>query len=357
MYRRPFRLVAALFVALFVLSRYAPALGGEAPGDAPAAPPTEAPADADADAEKITYETPEKVAIGVHLNDIQSIDLKTHSYAMDFYVWFRWKNPELDPATSMEIANPIEQWGLMVTPLYEEPEALEDGTLYQVLRVQGTFSKKLPLYNYPFDRQTLAIIIEDSVNDTTGIVYVPDSAEPSMNPSLQLPGYHVGTPGFNVANWHYNTNFGDPRTGADTTYSRATLNVPISRPPIAYSTKLFLPVLCVVLCATLMFLLSPTMVDSRVDVGITSLLTIVALQMTYSSDLPDVGYLMLMDKVYLLAYGFVIIGLAVVVHTTRMAENGKSDRAVVLHSRMLSLLSAVWVVSMGVLVTTAMGEG
>ena len=66
-----------------------------------------------------------------------------------------------------------------------------------------------------------------------------------------------------------------------------------------------------------MFLLAPTYVDARVDVGITSLLTIVALQMTFNQDLPDVGYLMLMDKVYLSSYGFVIFGLGVVVRTTR----------------------------------------
>ncbi len=363
MFRRRLRMVALVFVACFVLSRFSLAGDGTPPaaGALPAAPaaPTDAPAAGEPtpEGEEKVYETPEKVAIGVHLNDIQSIDLKTHSYAMDFYVWFRWQNPDLDPASSMEIANPIEQWGLMVTPLYEEAEKLEDGTLYQVLRIQGTFSKKLPLYNYPFDRQTLAIIFEDAVHDSTGVVYVPDSTEPSMNPSLQLPGYRVSSPRFNVDGFHYNTGFGDPRTAADTTYSRATLEVPISRPPIAYATKLFLPVLCVVLCATLMFLLSPSMVDSRVDVGITSLLTIVALQMTYSSDLPDVGYLMLMDKVYLLAYGFVIAGLGVVVHTTGMAEAGVMERALRLHKRSLAVLSVGWTVAMVMLVRAAMQEG
>ncbi|MCK6519664.1 hypothetical protein L6R46_31970, partial [Myxococcota bacterium] len=89
---------------------------------------------------EVVYETPERVKVGVHLSDIQTVDLMTHSYAMDFYVWFLWKNPDLDPASTMEIANPIEQWGLMVTPIYEEPEELPDGSLYQVLRVQGTFS-------------------------------------------------------------------------------------------------------------------------------------------------------------------------------------------------------------------------
>lgn len=305
---------------------------------------------------EVVYEVPEKVTVGVHLNDIQSIDLKTHSYQMDFYIWFRWKNPDLDPATSMEIANPFEQWGLMVTPLYEEPETLDDGSMYQVLRVQGSFSKKLPLYNYPFDRQELAVVFEDGVNDKSTVVYVPE-ATASMNPNIQLPGYRIESAAFNVMDWHYATGFGDPRTEANTQYSRATLSVPITRPPLAYSTKLFLPVGCVIVCAALMFLLGPALVDSRVDVGITSLLTIVALQMTYNDNLPDVGYLMLMDKIYLCAYLFVIAGLGMVVHTTRLHEAGKEAEAKALHGRSLGLLLLVWSAGMLVLIVGAVRAG
>jgi hypothetical protein len=106
-----------------------------------------------------------------------------------------------------------------------------------------------------------------------------------------------------------------------------------------------------------MFLLSPGMVDSRVDVGITSLLTIVALQMTYNDNLPDVGYLMLMDKIYLCAYLFVIAGLGMVVHTTRMFEAGQDAEARILHKRSLAGLLGVWGVAVSALVVSAMNAG
>ena len=341
----------------------AAAAGSKEAAGAPSAGGDEAPADGEdakdqggRGAEK-TCEKPEKVRMGVHLNDIQSIDLKSHSYVMDFYVWFRWMNPELDPAASMEIVNPTELWGLMITPIYKEPEELEDGSLYQVLRVQGTFSKKLPLFNYPFDRQTLVVMFEDGAHNSASLVYVPDEGTPTVNHVLKLPGYELGTSTFTVGGWNYPTTFGDPRASGDTSYSRATLAVPISRPPVAYATKLFLPVVCVILCAALMFLLSPNFADARVDVGITSLLTIVALQMTYNTDLPDVGYLMLMDKVYLLAYCFVIVGLGVVVHTTRQAERGNISGAMRIHRRVLALFAGTWAVAMVVLVTMAVRGG
>ena len=40
--------------------------------------------------DKITDE-PAKVVVGAYINDIQQLDFKSNNYAVDFYVWFRWK--------------------------------------------------------------------------------------------------------------------------------------------------------------------------------------------------------------------------------------------------------------------------
>ena len=97
----------------------AAAEGGAAEGEEaaePEAPPKNCP-------------VPDVVKVGAYINNIQNLDLKTHTYEFDFYVWFKWCNPDLDPATSMEFLNPSELWGLMATPNYEEPEELPDGSL------------------------------------------------------------------------------------------------------------------------------------------------------------------------------------------------------------------------------------
>jgi hypothetical protein len=304
-----------------------------------------------------TYDKPERVTVGLHLNDVQSIDLKSHSYAMDFYLWFRWSDPELDPSSSFELANPREQWGHVITPVYEEPIELEDGTLYQVVRFQGLLSRKLPLYNYPFDHQVLVAAIEDASLDNTELLYVVDADTPTMNPDILIPGYQLGVPTLTIETNAYGTRFGDPRAERDAVHSQARFTLPVSRPPVAYAAKLFLPVLAVVVCAALMFLLPPNLPEARVDVGITSLLTVVALQITYNDALPDVGYLMLMDEVYLLAYAFVILGLAVVVYTTRLAQTGEAERAVELHRRALIAVVTGWFAGMVVLVSSAVYTG
>ena len=307
----------------------------------------------------IEYEKPEKVKVGVYINDIQSLDIKSHSYELDIYIWFRWKNPELDPSAKMEILNPSELWGHIVNPTYEEPEVLPSGELYQVLRVQGRFSKKFLLYNYPYDKQNLEVRFEDTASSTDDVIYELDNNPVSINGKVQLPGYKVGTPTLRVEVHQYPTAFGDTRlqNNASEKYSSGIVEIPIARPMAPYTIKLLAPIFCVILCAALMFLLAPIYVDSRVDVGITSLLTVVALQMTFNQDLPDVGYLMLMDKIYLLSYLFVIGGLAVVVVTTRMVDTQKAEAATRLHRLSLIGLTSFYMVVSLLFVVQAALEG
>lgn len=290
--------------------------------------------------------TPDRVRIGAYVNNIQNLDLKTHTYEFDAYIWFKWCNPEINPAETMEFLNPSELWGLVVTPTYEAPEEFEDGTLYQVLRIQGKFNTKMPLYDYPFDLQNIGPIFEDNASDSRIMVYELDTEPVTINPDMTLPGYLLRAPVLKVGQAAYPTKFGDSRSEDKPSYARASLVVPLSRPLAAQMTLLFAPVGCVVICAALMFLLQPTLVDSRIGVGTTAMLTIVALQMTYNQELPDVGYLMLMDKIYLLSYLYVLGGLAVVMRTTPGGYKtldgdgvGTSRRALVLFSTLYAVAS------------------
>lgn len=297
---------------------------------------------------------PARVTVGAYLNDIQSLDLKLHSYAVDLYVWFRWTDPDLpSPATTMEFVNPSELWGHAQSASYEEPVTLPSGERYQVIRVQGRFSRKLPLDSYPFDRQTLTVTFEDGQREAAFLGYVPDPAGVVVNPDLVLPGYRMLPARLVISDYVYATGFGDTRHARANVYSRVVVEVPIARPVVSSMIKFLLPVLCVVLCAALMLTLRPSYVDARIGIGITALLTIVALQITTNDDLPNVDYLILMDKVYVMAYVYVISGLGVVVRTTRLIDGQGPERAEALQRRALVGLTGLFAVGFVLLVAHA----
>lgn len=299
---------------------------------------------------------PEKVIVGAYINDIQNIILQENAYEFDVYVWFRWKNPDLAPADTMEFMNPSELWGQMKNNLYEEPVKLDDGEFYQVVRVQGKFSRKMPLFNYPFDRQKLVAFFEDTVSETNALVYVADNPPVTVNPRLALTGFLFEKPIFRIENFQYPTTFGDPRNPKPVSYSRVHIELPIRRPVGAYFIKLLIPVFCVVLCSALMFLLG-SHIDARLGIGITSLLTVVALQLTTNQSLPEVSYLVLMDKLYIGAYIFIVASLAVVIYSTRLIDSNQTERAYRVDRKCLIWLLVLYFICNTIIVAQAMING
>lgn len=279
-------------------------------------------------AEEKPASAPQQVFVGAHINDIQEVDLQSHSYRMDLYIWFRWRDAAIDPSKTAELMNAFDPADHVRTPLYDEPQKMPDGSLYMIFREQGKFSSKFPLQHYPFDRQYLSVAMEDTVHPADEMVYVPDdraAAPASMNEGVRLPGFNIGAPELKVANFPYNTNFGDIGQPGTAAYSRAVFTVPIVRPWLATGIKAFLPVVLVLICTSLVFFVHPAYIEGRLGVAITALLTLVALQLTSASALPDVDYLLMSDKVYLLSYLFIIVTLMQVVRASRLVHAHKYD--------------------------------
>jgi hypothetical protein len=93
--------------------------------------------------------------------------------------------------------------------------------------------------------------------------------------------------------------------------------------------KTFGPILLIVICATLVFYINPHFVEGCIGLAITALLTLVALQFTAASSLPDADYFTMLDKLYMLSYGFIIASLLrVVVTSWQTAEGSIQDRTV-----------------------------
>src|SRR5688572_25173718 len=99
---------------------------------------------------------PQEALVGIHLQNVNDIDMKASLFTLDFYVWFRWKG-DIDPSTSFEFTNVVEKWGMTRDAIYPEPVQLADGSRYQCFHVQGKFNRKFDLRAYPLDDQHLPI--------------------------------------------------------------------------------------------------------------------------------------------------------------------------------------------------------
>jgi hypothetical protein len=118
----------------------------------------------------------------------------------------------------------------------------------------------------------------------------------------------------------------------------------VHRPKGTYALKLLLPLLLVALTASLALLVHPRYVEGRIGIGITALLTLVALQITSNSSLPEVDYLILLDKIYIASYAFVVLTMVMIVRNSWVDAEGDVAVAKAVDRKSLTWLMAIYFV-------------
>ena len=283
--------------------------------------------------------TAEVVTVGAYWVNIYGIDFQSNTCFVTAYVWFKWTG-ETDPTTTLEFANAVEEWQLKTTKSYVKPKTLPDGSKYQEMRVNGRFYQPYDLRQYPLDSQQIALYLEDSRRTVGEAVYVADTENAGLDASMIIPGWSVSSLTSQTFIHDYLTDFGDAFAGPEATrYTSLVYSVEIERDIDFFYWKLLFPLVIVLLTNWLALLLRPHWIDLRTGMPATALLTTVFLQVSYSSNLPELSYLVLMDKIYVLAYAMIIVTLLQIIwsnHRLRQDEHG------VVHSlRTLDVASAI----------------
>lgn len=288
--------------------------------------------------------TPEQVTVGVYVQNVQAVDLSTNSFSADFYIWLRWRNPDIDVPAGVEVQNVFENWALTKTEVYPEPRKQPDGSLVWLGRYQGNFNSPLSVSDYPFQNQTLRFVFEEAILNVEQLVYVPDKDPITVNPDITLAGYNFGKPRIAFDSHTYPTSFGDlESTPQDRTYTRVVVEIPVTSPVTSGIFKTVLPLLIVLVAAALGVIIPASYVDSKVNVPITALIALVAMQFGVSSALPEVGYLPMIDLIYLLAYTAVTAMLgSAVIGAWRLKQQGE-DAAMSLERRFTLWISVAFV--------------
>jgi hypothetical protein len=194
------------------------------------------------------------------------------------------------------------------------------------------------LIDYPLDRQQLTINIEDTSATVGTRDYVADTSQSGTDPNAVLPGWKITGSLLSVDDHLYGTDFGETgSSAAKRTYSSATFGLSIARPVTFFVWKLLLPLIIVVLLGGSVLLLHPSLIEVRIAAPATALLSLIFLQQGYSDTLPQIGSLVLLDKIYALAYGLIIFLMAAVIYTAYRFRTTGDDVSVMRLDRRLAV--------------------
>jgi len=256
--------------------------------------------------------------VGIYVNDIHGLDLKSSSYIVDFYIWFRWKG-ELDPS-NFEFLNGV-------LDLKEHPYHVDAGdTHYVSYHCRGQFHFIFDYRRYPLDAHALVMKMEDAVYESGQLRYIVDSDNLKNLPPVALAGWTCSEPNLTVRNHRYQTNFGDPTrtTGADSTYSQLFCSIGIARHSASIYIKTFLGAFIAVGIASTAFLFKPGEIDPRFAVGVAAIFAAVSSEFVAMSNLPEMPYMTMADKIHLFSLFMIFLSLLLSCLSLRFFREGRT---------------------------------
>lgn len=250
-------------------------------------------------------DSPAPVVIGSYVNQITNFSLRDNSVEVDFYVWFRWQDADLDPFATFELMN-----GRIEDRQLAERRRIGDWE-YAQGRVLARLNDQWNIRRFPLDSHEIRIEIEDSVLGTEGIIYEPDVENAAVREGIVIPGYRVASTGATQFVNTYATNYGNTElpSGNITHFSRYVQSISIERRGIGYFIKLFSTIFIAVLVGFLAFAMDPDQIDARLGLGVGSLFAAVASYFVISSQLPETDLVTLADKMNIAAIGMIFLTL------------------------------------------------
>jgi carbon starvation protein CstA len=152
----------------------------------------------------------------------------------------------------------------------------------------------------------------------------------------------------------YKSSFGE-ETGANrqsgAEVNRVNASIAIEREVFGFAVKNFLPLVCILVAVLVGYLVAPDVINPRVSIGVTALLTTSVLYQKMASDLPTVTYITAMDYVFFAFFAFCVtfLLLAVVTYETHKSKRQRLTKVLQRGGFALTLvglamtLSFVWV--------------
>jgi hypothetical protein len=271
------------------------------------------------------------VAVGLHILNIAEIDEVAQTFTIDAYLFERWKDPRLAytpenaddhlrryaagefwmPRVEMiNASSPRERFdtSFLVSP---------DGTVNYTERCKAALSAKFQLKRFPFDTQTLSIIIHPFVSAETLMTFSLNDHKTWLSSELETYS--------SLAQWKLETVL--PRitrwkifNGAEVPEVR--FEIAVERRSNFYVWKVIVPLSLMVVLSWAAFWIEASDLDNQLQVAVTTILTVIAFAFAISATMPRVPYLTYIDAFFLECYVFVFLAIVelMTVHITHRSN-------------------------------------
>lgn len=265
--------------------------------------------------------TPTTCQVGIFLRSLHSFDPNADTFGGDLWLWSVCPSKEDQPLHTMEFVNADDTAIVLDVP---------GDPFWANRNVDGTFRYDWDERDFPFDRHTLTIELEEGVDDVRKFIYEPDLANSGIDPTLELPG------GWQITGWKltggsntHATTFGDPElpAGGSSEYSQLTLSIDLVRNDLSGFFKLTAVVYAAFLFSLVTYLMqmdTASGIGPRVSLLAIALFSAAVNLINASNALGTSSGLTLVDWIHIVVLLYILIAAAVTVVSRLLLDRGWS---------------------------------
>jgi hypothetical protein len=272
--------------------------------------------------------TPQTCRVGLYLISLQNFNPVDSNFTADFWLWSVCPSNVLKPLQTMEIVGATN-----VQTAYDNEQDKKDPfgafksqnkVYWSQRKISAKFYHSWNLENFPFDRHTLEIPLEEANLDANAFAYTPDMKYSTYKRDLTIDGWTITQFKLKGSKTSYNTTFGDPElTSGESKYSRMSAAIEIQRDSFVTFFKLVAGVYAAFATILLAFFLEPgEEFGSRTGLLVGSLFAVLVSMQGVESVLGRSTALTLVDKIHISALGYILLGVVASVYSRILFERG-----------------------------------
>ncbi|MGE5106392.1 MAG: hypothetical protein ACM3H8_02525 [Sphingobacteriales bacterium] len=265
---------------------------------------------------------PDTVYTGIYVTSIHDIDFRQKDYNINFWLWLKYKNKDFDFLQNLEIPG-----AKTVSKSFSTIDSSGD-RIYMLMKIQCTMKDSWRINNFPFDRQTLRLSLENSQFDSHSLVFEPDTAGGHFEKRFALSGWVIDSFIMRSGIKEYETAFGDTSyEKPHTEYSAFRVRIGIKRDALELFWKMFLGMYVAFLIAYICFYIHADSIDSRFGLSVGSLFAVIGNKYIIDSALPESSSFTLVDTLHGLTLFFIFLVITASAFSLRMIKNNKAEKA------------------------------
>ncbi len=284
-------------------------------------------------------EIPDTVYSGIYITSIHDIDFKQKEYTVSFWLWLKYKNAEFDFVQNLEVPH-----AKTVTKSFSTVDT-SDNQVYLLMKLQCVMKDSWEISNFPFDRQKLALSIENSQYDSKALVFAADTFGKYFDPRFTLHGWTIDSFKVNTNIKAYETAFGDERLSKPhSEYASYNVNIGLHRNAMGLFWKMFIGMYLAFFIAYVCFFIHADSIESRFGLSVGSLFAVIGNKYVIDSSLPESSSFTLVDMLHGITLFFIFVVIVCTVHALNQIKKQDIARANRFDNRAAVIVLALYVI-------------